>query len=78
MKACKAIFQVTAGVIPYQPMPEYTKRWGYDSREYEQDTHTPRDQPTIFSKRLQEAHDYAMGLSNPAYTNWVRVDWMWM
>ena len=60
------------------PMPEYTKRWGYTSEEYEQDMKTPQDQKTIFSMRLQEAHDYAMGLSNPRYTNWVRVDWIWV
>lgn len=78
MRACKAIFQVTAGVIPREAMQEYTKRWNYDSDEYEQDRRAPQDQPTIFSKRLQEAHDYAMGLSNPAYTNWVRVDWLWV
>lgn len=75
---CKAIFQVTAGVVPEIGIGAYTKRWSYDSDEYEQDTRTPSGQPTIFSKRLQEAHDYAMGLSNPAYVNWVRVDWLWV
>jgi len=78
MKACKAIFQVTAGVIPKEPMAEYTKRWSYDTEDYERDTKTPKDQPTIFSVRLREAHDYAMMLSNPAYVNWVRVDWIWV
>jgi hypothetical protein len=74
----KAIIVVMAGVIPEAPLREYTKRWDYTSEEYEQDRQTPQDQPTIFSKRLQEAHDYAMGLSNPTYVNWVRVDWIWV
>ena len=78
MKACKAIFTVTAGVIPREVVPEYTKRWTYDSEEYAQDSRTPQDQPTIFSQRLQEAHNYAMCLSNPTYVNWVRVDWLWV
>ena len=78
MIACKAIFEVHAGVVPGSAMPEYTKRWSYNSDEYQQDRETPQDQPTIFSKHLQEAHDYAMGLSNPAYVNWVRVDWLWV
>jgi hypothetical protein len=78
MPTCKALFEVTAGVIPGQPMGEYRKGWSYDSDEFEQDRQTAQDQPTIFSKRMQEAHDYAMGLSNPAYLNWVRVDWIWV
>jgi hypothetical protein len=76
--AAKAIIEVEAGVIPGEPIESFTKRWGYTSEDYELDKKTPPDQPTIFSKRLQEAHDYAMGLSNPAYVNWVRVDWIWV
>jgi hypothetical protein len=76
--ACKAMITVTAGVIPWQEMPEHTKRWSYDSADYERDKQTPQDQPTIFSKMLDGAHEYAKGLSNPAYLNWVRVDWIWV
>ena len=78
LTAAKALIEVQAGVIPGTVMPEYTKRWDYTSDDFEKDRETPQDQPTIFSRRLQEAHDYAMGLSNPAYVNWVRVDWMWI
>ena len=78
MQAAKALFEVQAGIIPGQPMPEYTRHWGYTSDEYEQDRNTPQDQATIFSTRMKEVHDYAMGLSNPAYVNWVRVDWIWV
>jgi hypothetical protein len=78
MEAAKALIEVVAGVLPGQPMAEYTKRWCYTSNKYAVDRQTAADQPTIFSKRLQEAHDYAMGLSNPAYVNWVRVDWVWV
>lgn len=75
---CKAILRVTAGVIPGQPMAEYAKLWSYTSDDYEKDRETPQDQPTIFSRYLDEAHDYAKGLSNPAYVNWVRVEWLWI
>jgi hypothetical protein len=78
IQAVKAMIEVLAGVIPGTPMPEYSKRWNYTSGEYEQDKKVPPDQPTIFSQRLQAAHDYAMGLSNPAYVNWVRVEWIWV
>jgi hypothetical protein len=59
-------------------MAEHTKRWDYTVAEYEVDCATPQDQPTIFSKRLDEVHAYAKGLSNPAFVNWVRVEWMWI
>ncbi|HEY1897040.1 MAG TPA: hypothetical protein VGG62_12235 [Terracidiphilus sp.] len=78
MKAAKALFEVNAGVVPGVGIAEFHKRWGYDSDEYEQDRHVAPDQPTIFSQRMQEVHNYAMGLSNPAYVNWVRVDWIWV
>ena len=78
MQAAKALFEVHAGIIPGIPMPEYTKRWCYTSDDYGKDKTVPKDEPTIFSQRLQEAHDYAMGLSNPGYVNWVRVDWTWV
>jgi hypothetical protein len=77
-EAAKAFIEVHAGIIPGTSMPEYAKRWGYTSHEYEEDLKKPSDQPTTFSIRLKEAHDYAMGLSNPAYVNWVRVDWLWV
>jgi hypothetical protein len=76
--AAKAFIEVCAGVIPGIVIDGYTKCWSYTSQDYEQDKTTPQDQPTIFSQRLQEAHDYALGLSNPTYVNWVRVDWTWV
>ena len=76
--AAKAFFEVTAGVVPKVSMPEYHKVWDYTSADYEKDRNTPPYQPTIFSTRLKEAHDYAMGLSNPAYLNWVKVEWLWV
>jgi hypothetical protein len=78
MQTAKAFFVVTAGVIPGIDMSEHTKQWGYTSEDFEADRNTPADQPTIFSSRLKEAHDYAMGLSNPAYLNWVKVEWLWV
>lgn len=78
MNAAKAFILVDAGVIPGAPLEEYAKRWDYTSSDYEKDRQTPADQPTIFSKMLDEAHHYAKGLSNPAYVNWVHVQWLWI
>lgn len=76
--AAKAFIEVVGGVLPNEPMPEYTKRWWYTSGDYEADQTVPPDQPTAFSKMLDEAHEHAKGLSNPAYVNWVRVEWIWV
>jgi hypothetical protein len=76
--AVKALIQVQAGVISGEPIAAFTKHWQYDASDYELDCKTPQDLPTIFSLRLAEAHDYAMGLSNPKHVNWVRIDWMWL
>jgi hypothetical protein len=78
MQAAKALFEVRAGVVPGIGMSEYTRQWSYNSDEFEKDKATPADQPTIFSTRLNEVHEYAKGLSNPAYVNWVHVDWIWI
>ena len=76
--AAKALFTVTAGIIPGQVMPEHTRRWTYTSADYEQDAALPAGELSIFELRIQEAHDYAIQLSNPRHLNWVRVDWMWI
>ncbi len=78
LQAAKAFFTVTAGVIPGRTVDEYSKQWGYTSTDYEQDKQTPQDHPTIFSKRLDEAHEYAKSISNPGFVNWVRVEFMWV
>lgn len=78
MIACKALITVTAGVVPWEPMSEYSKRWSYDSNHYERDMASAEPTLTIFSKMLDEAHEYAKNLSNPEAVNWVRVDWVWM
>jgi hypothetical protein len=78
IKAAKALIEVVAGILPGTPMPEFTKRWEYTSEDYEQDRKALPDGPTIFSERLMEAHNYAIGITHPSYVNWVRVDWIWV
>jgi len=76
--ALKAQCTVTAGVIPGEMMSDHTRVWSYTGLDYVADQAIPADQPTRFSKMLDEAHAYAKGLSNPAYLNWVKTIWMWM
>lgn len=75
--ALKAAWQVFAGVIPNQPMKEYTKTFYYTAGDFEKDRQLPEDAMTRFTELLQEAHEYAQSLTNPAYVNWVRVDFVW-
>jgi len=72
-----AAFEVVAGIIPGQPMPELTKIFPYESGDLEADKLVPQDQQTIYSKLSEEAHQYARSLENPAHLNWVQVTWIW-
>jgi len=78
MNGLKAYIQVMGGVIPGQPLREHMRRWDYTSGDYERDRNMPPSDRTVFSTMLDEAHEYAKGLSNPAYLNWVRVEWVWV
>ncbi len=91
MESARVIMEVVAGVIPGQPMPEYTKRWGITSREW----YGPEEQPgwapdeaavaqerqrraDLLKSRYQLAQEYAVSILDPACVNWVRVEWLWL
>lgn len=74
----KARLTVTAGVIPDIPINEHGRVYEYTDRDCTDDLRIPLGHPTAFSKMLEHAHEYAKGLSNPAYLNWVKVEWMWV
>lgn len=73
----QAAFEVTAGVIPGKPEPQYTKVFPYQAEHLDQDKLVPQDQPTYFSKLSEEAHLYARSLENPAHLNWVQCVFIW-
>lgn len=72
-----AAFEVVAGLIPGQPMVEFTKVFPYQSDDLEADKLVPQDEPTKYSKLSEEAHLYARNLENPQQLNWVQVTWIW-
>lgn len=74
----KACWTVTAEVIPGQAIMELTKVWEYTSHDFLQDGDTPKDQPTIFSRCVQESGEYAMSLQDPSAINVVTCKFMWM
>jgi hypothetical protein len=73
-ESLRAIWEVTVGVIPGEPIPEHTKRFPLTSREWEQGTEAGFD---ALQAAQGAAMVYAMGMQNPNLSNWVRVDWIW-
>lgn len=61
MESARCMWEVMAGVIPGTPMPEYTKRWGLTSREWE--AIQKNDRPdNDFNERMEVAVSYAIKL----------------
>ncbi|MBD2156215.1 hypothetical protein [Leptolyngbya sp. FACHB-16] len=71
-EAARCAWEVVAGIIPGQPIPSMTRRWGMTAAEYESPL---ADQ--IYLKRMMDAVEYAQSLQNPQQVNWVRLDWIW-
>lgn len=63
--------------------PEYHRRWTYTSNDYEADMKLVKTAPpeeevqTKFKQMDMEAEAYAHAQRNPAYTNYVRLEWLW-
>lgn len=72
-------WEVCAGLIPGDPMPEFTKRFPYTSTLRVQDAANANDgrDTNNFTRLMLEAHDYAKQITVPQRVNWVRVDWIW-
>lgn len=78
--AAKAFFEVTAGLIPNEPMPEYSKRWAYTSEDYAADGGTQaslQNEGSRYYTIQTNAHTYAKMLEKGGL-NWVRVDYLWV
>lgn len=75
----KAAWEVRAGLIPGQAMPEYTKRFLYTSEDYEEDGRHAKEfaYHPIFMKRMAEASSYHHQISNPQTLNWAELTFLW-
>jgi hypothetical protein len=80
MTAAKALFTVTAGVIPGTLEDEYTRQWCYTARMAEADRALGPEPATTnrFTEMLKEVHQYAMEISDPARVNWVKTEFIWI
>ena len=75
MNSAKVIVEVVAGVIPEQPMPEYTRRFAITSEEWSE----AKDPSILLAETNGKAQGYAgMLMLMPDHLNWVRTDWIWV
>jgi hypothetical protein len=76
MESARAIWEVTAGIIPGQVDPEHTRRFGVTSAEWQ----TPEAMELLLD-RWHQAVAYATYLqllcANGREVNWVRVEFLW-
>lgn len=72
----KAQWSVTAGVIPGQQDPDFSRAWDYTSLDFAADKNVAAEQSRFFRK-MDEAHAYAKRLTNPCRSNWVDVKFRW-
>ncbi len=73
-ESLRAIWEVTVGVIPGEPIPEHTKRFPLTSREWGDGSETGYD---ALQAAQGAAMIYAWSVQNPTAMNWMRVDWIW-
>jgi len=74
VNALKAQWAVYAGLIPSEPMPEYTKAWSYTSDDYAADGNK---RGALFFKAASAADRYANDLRDGGL-NWVTTSYIWM
>jgi hypothetical protein len=90
MKSVKLVIEVTAGLRPGLPEPQFTRRWTITSDEWEQaqaeddalletgDNEHAVHAALLLAFRAAEADEYARLLRNPQRFNWVRTEWEWL
>lgn len=74
METTRLAIEVVAGLIPQQPLSEYTKVFTIQSQEW----HESEEQGFLLAEVVGKAQGYAALLMNsPNQVNWVRTDWVW-
>ena len=75
----KAIWIVTAGIIPDERRNEFTKRWEYTSADYENDSKIKEPwEVAVYSKLRAEAMDYFLQVSDHRVSNWAKLEFVWL
>lgn len=89
--AAKLIVSVTAGVLPGQPMNEFSQRWTFTSEQWAvMNDKTELEKPVLqrsaewqqarsdWIRVHGESREYQASLENPARLNWVNREWIWL
>jgi len=69
----RCAWEVTAGLIPEKPIPEYSRSWIVTSEVY----YSP-DGPKFCEDFQKQALDYVKSLQDPRSLNWVKLDWIYL
>ena len=81
MESARILLEVVAGVIPNQPMPEYTKQFAITSDiYYAQGKYEGKEEEAQWEimKVYGLVQEYMRTLWNPGRVNWVRCDWIYL
>jgi hypothetical protein len=73
VQSVKYAVEVVAGLVPGQPLKEFTRTFVVTSGDWEAAGHhveTVQDQ-------WDEANVYARSLVDPRVVNWVQLSWVW-
>ena len=77
----RILIEVVAGVIPKQPMPEYTKQWAITSDTWYAEgkfKDKPADAQDAMLQVYGHAQEYMRTLWNPKIVNWVEMTWIYL
>lgn len=78
MESARCAWEVTAGLIPGTPMPEFTRRFVLTSNKwYGEDGYPTKDGLDLLIALQGTAMMHALSLMDPQSVNWVRLDWIW-
>lgn len=76
MESARALWEVTAGLVPGEPEARHTRRYGVTSAEWDEGRGLP-----LLLERWHQAVAYATYLqllcANGREVNWVRVEFVW-
>lgn len=68
----RVLLEVVAGIIPNQPMPEYTKQFAITEEQW-------ADPTGIETMKVYGlVQEYMRNMWNPKAVNWVRCDWIYL
>jgi hypothetical protein len=81
----RCVWEVVAGLIPGQPIAEFTRKWIITSECWEKENEASDEEfrkehpdgKSTYARFCEEAHEYGRSLTDPRRINWVRVDWIW-